>query len=51
MKGLTLPFGMVLDITGCFQHEPHEFPHIERIVGKLRVVPEAGVVTLKKAAE
>lgn len=51
MKGLTLPFGMVRDIAGCFQHKLHEFPHIKRIVGKLRVVPEAGMVTLKKVSE
>lgn len=51
VKPSTLPFGMVRDIIECFQNEPHEFPNIKKVVGKLRMVPKGGMVTLRKVSE
>lgn len=51
MKGTTLPFGMVCDVISCFQHKAHELPHIKGVVGKLGMVPEGGVVTLREVIE
>ncbi len=47
MKGTTLPFGMVCDVISCFQHKAHELRHIKGVVGKLGMVPEGGMVTLR----
>lgn len=50
-KGTALPFRMVRDIIGCLQHKAHELLHIKGVVGKLRMVPKGGMVTLREALE
>lgn len=42
---------MVRDIIGCLQHKAHELLHIKGVVGKLRMVPKGGMVTLREALE
>lgn len=47
-KATALPRGMVRDVIGRLQHEAHELSHIKGVVGKLRMVPEGGMVTLRE---
>lgn len=49
MKSPTFPAGMVRDIINRFQHNPHELTHIKGVVGKLGMVPEGWMVTLREA--
>lgn len=42
---------MVCDVISCLQHEAHELPHIKGVVGKLRMVPEGWMVTLRLVIE
>lgn len=51
MKGSALPFGMLCDVIDCLQHKPHELPHIKRVVSKLWMVTEGGMVTLREVVE
>lgn len=51
MKGSVLPFAMLRDVIGSLQHKPHKLAHIKRVVGKLRMVPEGGMVTLPNVLE
>lgn len=51
MNGVTLPFGMVCNVISCLQHKAHELLHIKGVVGKLWMVPEGWMVTLREAIE
>ena len=51
VKGATPPFGMVRDVISSFQHEAHELPHDEGVVGELWVVPDGRMVTLREVKE
>lgn len=51
VKGATPPFGMVSDVISRFQHEAHELPHVEGVVGELWVVPDGRMVTLREVKE
>ncbi|TNN41442.1 hypothetical protein EYF80_048404 [Liparis tanakae] len=51
VAGAAAPFGVARDVVGRLQHQAHELPHVERVVGELGVLPEGRVVTLREAAE
>ncbi len=51
MKGSALPFGMVCDVISCLQHKAHELLDIKGVVGKLWMVPERWMVTLRSDGE
>lgn len=51
MKCVMLPFGMACDVISRLQDKAHELCHIKGVVGKLWMIPEGWMVTLREVMD